>query len=345
MGIKYEGTTIPTSFASCSVPKAVGGSLPDKLKAIRDAGFDAIELSMPDIMEYGRELRDDLLVETDYDDVADVASKIRIITQELGLDILMLQPFARFEGWSKSKHPEERKDAFNRARGWMKVMEAAGTTMLQIGSSDSEEISSDTDEMAADLGELADIFAEKGLRIAYENWCWATHAPTWKSVWEIVKKANRPNLGLCLDTFQTAGSELADPSTSSGYIEGGVSKADLETRWRNSLLKLSETVPPEKIFLLQISDAYKMKPPIDSCKDLDGQGPRARWSYECRPLPGGGGYLPVREVLEAVLRTGFKGYLSVEVFDGMEIGMSSLQEYMGRAMESLNKLVLSTEDK
>jgi hypothetical protein len=58
----------------------------------------------------------------------------------------------------------------------MRIMEALGTDMLQVGSSDSEGISGDIDVLAGDLGELADLAAEKGFRIAYENWCWATHA-------------------------------------------------------------------------------------------------------------------------------------------------------------------------
>lgn len=55
-------------------------------------------------------------------------------------------------------------------------MEALGTDMLQVGSSDSEGITGDINELAGDLAELADMLAEKGFRIAYENWCWATHA-------------------------------------------------------------------------------------------------------------------------------------------------------------------------
>lgn len=66
-------------------------------------------------------------------------------------------------------------------------------------------------DMAADLAELADEMAPKGFRIVYENWSWATHTQTWKDVWEIVWKADRPNLGLCLDTFQSAGGEWGRP--------------------------------------------------------------------------------------------------------------------------------------
>ena len=184
-----------------------------------------------------------------------------------------------------------------------------------MGSSDSPGISSSTDFLANNLAQLADLLARHGFRLAYENWCWATHAPTWKSVWEIVKRTNRDNAGLCLDTFQTAGSEWADPTTESGLIES-VDKTELENRFRKSLEELSVTIPPEKIYFLQISDAYKMSPPLGNSVDEQGLRPRGRWSHDYRPLPFDGGYLPVVDVTKAVLKTGYRGWFSVEIFDG-----------------------------
>lgn len=190
------------------------------------------------------------------------------------------------------------------------------------------------------------MLAPKHLRVAYENWCWATHAPTWKDVWEIVRLADRPNLGLCLDTFQAAGSEYADPTTASGYEEGQLeSSDDLESRWKASLSNLASTVPPDKIFLLQISDAYKMSPPLSN-NSTDGQRPKSRWSHDYRPIPGQGGYLPVKEVLGAVLATGFRSYLSVEVFDWKEKeGDGDMEAYTSGAMQSLKAMLTELENK
>lgn len=150
--------------------------------------------------------------------------------------------------------------------------------------------------------------------MAYENWCWSTHAPDWKDVWEIVRAVDRPNIGLCLDTFQTAGGEWADPSTESGLLEDK-SKAEVEKRFRKSLDDLANTVPKDKIYLLQISDGYKLSKPITTDDDT-GLRPRGQWSHDYRPLPYNGGYLPVADVCKAVLRTGFRGWFSYEVFDG-----------------------------
>ena len=72
---------------------------------------------------------------------------------------------------------------------------------------------------------------------------------------------------------------------------------------------LTAKVLPEKIFFLQISDAYEMDPPLDKEPDEQGLRPKGRWSYDYRPLPYDRGYLPVVEVTKAVLGTGFRGWL------------------------------------
>jgi sugar phosphate isomerase/epimerase len=132
MVIQYQGAQIPISFASCSIPMKIKASLPDKLGAIRKAGFDGIELSMPDILDYEKLLSGSQPKEDDYDTLANVAKQIKSLTDQLGLKIMMLQPFANFEGWKKGEHDEKRKQAFDKAKGWVKVMEAAGITLLQV---------------------------------------------------------------------------------------------------------------------------------------------------------------------------------------------------------------------
>ncbi|KAI0403110.1 3-dehydroshikimate dehydratase [Xylaria palmicola] len=330
MPIDYEGTKVPTSYATCSIGHSAAHTLPEKLKAIASAGFDGIELSMPDILAYGRELDGEAPDARDYDRLAALAGAVRSLAAAHGLAILMLQPFANFEGW---------------AEGWVRVAAAAGADMLQVGASDSPGIAADADALAADLAALADLCAPRGLRVAYENWCWATRAPRWRDAWDLVRRAGRPNLGLCLDTFQSAGGEWADPTTVSGLREGegegGASSRDeLDARWRESLRDLAATVPADKIFLLQISDAYRMDPPLDAEPDAQGLRPRGRWSHDYRPLPFDGGYLPVKEFLDAVLATGFRGWLSVEVFDGRgKEKYEDMGEYSRKAMASLERLL------
>ncbi len=197
--------------------------------------------------------------------------------------------------------------------------------------------------MSADLRELADLLAPHKFRLAYENWCWATHAPDWKDVWKIVEKVNRPNIGLCLDTFQTASGEWADPTTRSGLIEHKGGRDTLEKQFHKSLEELAATIPQDKIFIFQISDAYKPEKPLDPNPDNSGLRPRGRWSSCLRPVPFDGGYLPVTDVVRAVLRTGFRGWFSMEVFDGGPQGddqvWKDMSGYAKKAMQSHKRLL------
>ncbi|KAK4118072.1 xylose isomerase-like protein [Parathielavia appendiculata] len=274
----------PVAFASCSIglPRH---TLHQKIEAIREAGFDGIELSFPDLQAYASRHFGRDVAEDDYSSLCEAAKAVHDMCIGHGLKILVLQPFSNFEGWPEGS--QQRQAAFARAKAWIDIMEAAGTDMLQVGSSDSTDMSKDMDQIAADLGCLADMLAARGFRLAYENWCWATCAPTWKDVWSTIKKASRPNIGLCLDTFQTAGGEWGDPTTTSGRIEAeGITAVDLARTYTASLDELSRTVPGDKIYFLQISDAYRTDPPLDPApSSSSGLRPRGRWSHEHRPLP------------------------------------------------------------
>lgn len=201
-------------------------------------------------------------------------------------------------------------------------------------------MSGNREDIIQDLRDLADKLAQNNFRIAYENWCWSTHAPTWKDVWEIVRDVDRPNVGLCLDTFQTAGSEWGDPTTASGLIES-IPRDELEKRWQESMDELAKTIPPEKIYLLQISDAYKPTKPLEN-KEINGLRPKGRWSHDFRPLPYSGGYLPIEDVTRAVLKTGFRGWFSMEVFDGGPEGKGKdyeMPDFAAKAQDSMQRLI------
>lgn len=122
--------SIPTSFASCSIGYDDSHTLPLKLDAISQAGFQAIELSFPDILAFGKLHTGKEVKEDDYDTLSDVAKEIAKLCEDRKLKIMMLQPFANFEGWPLGS--PEREDAFKRAKGWVRLMEAAGTDILQV---------------------------------------------------------------------------------------------------------------------------------------------------------------------------------------------------------------------
>jgi sugar phosphate isomerase/epimerase len=327
-------STIPVSYATCSLGNPSDPPpLLDRLHAISTAGFAAIELSFPDILSYGQTLLGHEVDPKNYDELCKVAAEIRKECQNRNLGIMMLQPFSNFEGWKEGS--EGRKDAFERAKGWIRIMQSCDCNMLQVGSSDTPIDKLDKNKIVPDLRELADMLAKHEYKLAYENWCWSTHAPNWKDVWNIVQEVGRDNVGLCLDTFQTAGGEWADPTTASGLLED-VSSDQLEKRFQQSLQELSQTIPKDKIYLLQISDAYKVPSPLHTEADEQGLRPRGRWSHDFRPLPYNGGYLPVVDVAKAVLQTGFRGWFSYEVFDGGPEGKGTDVDLISYAQTASN---------
>ncbi|PNS17659.1 Protein bfr2 [Sphaceloma murrayae] len=326
---------IPTSFATCSLSPSTDLPLPDILHAISSASFTAIELSFPNLIHHASALHSRPVPADDYDALCLAASDIARLCASLSLEIILLQPFANFEGWAPGS--PERDEAFARAKGWIRIMVACGCSTLQVGSTDTpvEKIDVARDAVVRDLRALADLLAEQGLRMAYENWCWSSHAPGWREVWEIVKEVDRGNVGLCLDTFQSAGGEWGDPTTGDGVLRGD--REGVEARFRRSMEDLAREVPAEKIYLLQISDAYRMEKPLED-KVVDGLRPRGRWSHDYRPLPGTGeGYLPCKEVARAVLKTGFRGWWSYEVFDSPEWKVKEDEKNGGRDLVAFAK--------
>jgi sugar phosphate isomerase/epimerase len=166
------------------------------------------------------------------------------------------------------------------------------------------------DLVAEDLGELADILHSSGQRIAFEFLSWSTAAPTWSNAWEIVKKADRPNLGICIDTFHIVAVEWADPTTTSGQLED----PNAVEKFNMSLKRLTDEVVPDKIFSIQLGDAYKLPSPADPEKLT--WPPLLHWAgFRTKPSMGLG-FLPVDQVTDAILKTGFVGPISIECFDG-----------------------------
>ncbi|KAF5866597.1 hypothetical protein ETB97_010690 [Aspergillus alliaceus] len=335
-----EISQIPFSYPTCSIGSSKSDTLPRKLDAIHQASFTGIELSFPDITAYGSTLLGHEVASDNYPELVTVAKEIRKLCDAKNLKVIMLQPFGHLEGWPRGS--KEREDAFNRAKGWIEIMRAVGTDLLQVGSTDTplDKLSATQENIVADLRELCDLLAPHNMRVTYENWCFSTHAPTWKDVWTLISRVDRPNIGLCLDTFQTAGSEWGDPTTVTGRVED-LAVEELDRRFERSMEELVRTVPPEKIDLFQISDAYRPVRPIGEFT-AEGLSPRGQWSGAYRPVPYGGGYLPIEVVGRAALKTGFRGWFSLEIFDRGADGKGKdyeMGEFARNGMASMRKFV------
>ncbi|KZT38243.1 xylose isomerase-like protein [Sistotremastrum suecicum HHB10207 ss-3] len=307
---------IQTCYASPSAGMHPSHTLPKKLRAIADAGFKLAEVALPDLEALATSMdatykKIDENGDGDIETLIKAAEGIAKLARDLDLEIFVLHPFSQFEG---HQDPAKRSAAFNRAKTWFRIVKALKCTMIQVGSSNDRNITSDFRTMADDLQELADLGAQEDppLRFAYEMWAWGTHVNTWKHTWEICKLVNRPNFGLCLDTFQIAAREYADPTASMGL-------SSKSSKFHESLEELSLTIKPAQIFYFQISDGSRVDPDeLHSDAEKAGIPPLYEWSNKWRPLPYGPperkGYLPVVDVVEAVLRTGWRGPWSYEVF-------------------------------
>jgi len=303
MATESAHSPIPLAYATPSLGMHPSHTLPRKLSAIASAGYAGIELGMDDLLSFAQQyLHNAELTATSWPSLLLAAKKIRLLCapHALNLTILTLQPLARFEGYTGAQRAAQRA----RVQRWAEIMDALGCGMLQVGSNDDAAASGDPADIARDLAGLADAVAPR--RVAYENRCEARHVRCWRQAWDVVRRANRANLGLCLDTFQIAGSEWTDPGAPGDGEEEGSRR---RRRWMASLRAL-ETLPKDKIFLLQVSDALRPPEPASS----------EQWSHSLRPPPGMGGCLPVADTVAAVLATGYRGWLSVEVFLADEHG-------------------------
>ena len=172
---------------------------------------------------------------------------------------------------------------------------------------------------------------------------WGTHVNTWRGAWEVVSHDPRPNLGLIIDSFNAMAREYADPYSASGLQRGPVQSAAFLKR---HLADLLATVPGEKIYLFQIADAGLPAPssPASTPPSLESGIPRLQpWSRNCRLFPletERGAFLPVPQYAATVLRTGYSGDLSLEVFNASlhEQGSQVPSEHARRGYVALEKL-------
>ncbi|MGP3776855.1 bifunctional sugar phosphate isomerase/epimerase/4-hydroxyphenylpyruvate dioxygenase family protein [Streptomyces sp. SDT5-1] len=163
-----------------------------------------------------------------------------------------------------------------RAEHKFRLMRRLGTDTVLVCSSVSPQ-SVDDDALAADqLRRLAELADGHGIRVAYEALAWGRHVNTYDHAWRIVEAADHPALGTCLDSFHI----LA----------------------RGSHPKGIEDIPGDKIFFLQLADAPLL--------DMDV----LRWSRHYRCFPGQGD-LDVAGLLRHVLAAGYRGPLSLEIFN------------------------------
>ena len=234
---------------------SISGNLPEKLEAIAAAGFDGIEIFEQDFIAHDGTPRE-------------VGDLIR----SMGLAITLFQPFRDFEGLPDPL----RAKAFDRAERKFDLMQELGTDLVLVCSSCHPQALGGIDRAAADFHELGERAARRGLRVGFEALAWGRHVNDHRDAWEVVRRADHPNVGLILDSFHTLARGI-DPDT-------------------------IRRIPGDRIFFVQLADAPRI--------DMD----LLYWSRHFRNMPGEGD-LDVTGFMRAVMATGYAGPVSLEIFN------------------------------
>ncbi|MFJ9558134.1 bifunctional sugar phosphate isomerase/epimerase/4-hydroxyphenylpyruvate dioxygenase family protein [Nocardiopsis sp. NPDC101807] len=234
---------------------SLSGTLEEKLRAAAGAGFDGVEIFENDLIASPLRPR-----------------RIRALAASLGLGIDLYQPMRDIEGVDDDRFRRN----LRRARDKFALMVELGADTVLVCSNATAAALDDDARAAAQLRRLAETASEYGVRVAYEALAWGTRVDDHEHAWRLVREADHPSLGVCLDSFHIL-SRDGDPS--------GI-----------------RDIPGEKIFFLQLADAPRMAMDV------------LRWSRHYRCFPGQGGF-DLTSFTGHVLAAGYTGPLSLEVFN------------------------------
>ena len=158
----------------------------------------------------------------------------------------------------------------------------SGAPVLLACSSTSRHATSDLDAIAADLRKLAMLGIPLGVKIAYEGLSWGRTVNEYTSAWDVVCRADTPNLGIGLDTFHLFAAKTP--------------------------LDELEAIDPRSIFLVQLSDfMWREAPTFEE---------RMATARTFRVFPGEGVHSEqLADFVRRLDRLGYRGDYSFEVFN------------------------------
>jgi sugar phosphate isomerase/epimerase len=239
----------------------LAGPLEPKLRAVRAAGFTQIMLNASDIV--GHPSGEPAAVEA---------------VRQSGLRVTGFQVLRDFEGLAGHLHAYK----VDVAKAMFEMCSALGSRLLLVCSSTSGHASGETDTLVKDLQKLAILAVPFGIRVAYEALSWGRFVNEYPRSWELVRAANRANLGVCLDSF---------------HILAG-----------DSGLDALADIDPRKVFLVQLSDFM--------WQEVRSRDERIDTARHFRVFPGEGVHgEKLAEMVRRVDETGYRGDYSFEVFN------------------------------
>lgn len=337
-------------ITSISLGRAPTHTMAARLAAAAAHGIEGIEMFHSDIERHAHDLGllNPSSAQTDTaassSALLAAAHDLRRLCDSHGLTVIVLQPFACYEGLlDRSAHA--RLLATLTAQ-WFPLAHALGTRVIQIPSSyaPASACTGDMDAIVADMRAVAALGAAQtpAMVFAYEALCFGTHVDTWEQAWEVVRRVDRPNFQACLDTFNICGRVYADPALAGCLAPGG------EAAVAASVRELVTRVDVAKIAFFQVVDAERLAAPLVEGHELYDDGadmpPRMAWSRSCRLFYGEaerGAFMPVLTVCKAVLEElGFEGWVSFELFNRSlyEEGDGVIEKHAARAAQAWKRL-------
>ncbi|MBL8316982.1 MAG: sugar phosphate isomerase/epimerase [Burkholderiaceae bacterium] len=266
----------------------LAGPLSPKLRAIRDAGFGQVMLKASDLVGHP-------------DGVDAAVAEVKAS----GLRVTGFQVLRDFEGLSGHLHDYK----VDIAKSMLEMARAVGAPVLLACSSTSQHATQDLDAISRDLRKLAMLAVPLGIRIAYEGLSWGRTINQFTEAWEVVARADAPNLGIGIDSFHIF-----------------ATKTPLED---------IDTLDPSKIYLVQLADFM--------WQETRSVEERIATARHFRVFPGEG--VHSAQVAELVMRLdalGYRGDYSFEVFndDYQQIPLETVAERARRSAVWLGEEVL-----
>jgi sugar phosphate isomerase/epimerase len=239
----------------------LAGPLEAKLAAMKAVGFSQVMLKANDINGHPGGLQ----------------AAVQAV-KDSGLRGTGFQVLRDFEGLSGHLHHYK----VDIAKAMLEMCAALDCKVLLACSSTSTHASQDLDHIARDLRKLAMLAIPFGIRIAYEGLSWGRTVNEFTTAWDIVCRADCPNLGLGIDSFHIFAA-------------------------RTSLEEI-DYLDPSKIFLVQLADFMWQE-----TRTFEERMATAR---TFRVFPGEGVHSEqLVELVQKLDRLGYAGDYSFEVFN------------------------------
>ncbi len=240
---------------------SLAGSLENKLKAMREAGFSQVMLKANDIVGHD----------------GGVDAAVRAVKAS-GLRVTGFQVLRDFEGLSGHLHGYK----VDIAKSMLEMAHALGAPLLLCCSSTSQHASQDLETIARDLRKLAMLAVPMGIKVAYEGLSWGRTINEYTTAWDVICRADAPNLGLGFDSFHAFATKT--------------SLDDLDL------------LDPHKIFLVQLADFM--------WQEIRTVEERISTARTFRVFPGEGVHSEqVADLVTRLAALGYRGDFSFEVFN------------------------------